>query len=74
MIAVVRQVVARGLLGLTGRWDPNTYSAQMSVSRELAAIKPGKALEADGADDPPTPYRDDSTAQAARRLIEFMGS
>lgn len=36
--------------------------------------KPGAVLDAEGVTDAPTHYRDDSTAQAARRLIEFMGS
>lgn len=38
------------------------------------AQKPGKTLEDQGLSDAPAGYLDDSTARAARRLIDFMGS
>lgn len=70
MIAVLRQTVARGLLGLFGQ-DPNTHTAQMAVAKDVQCT-PGKALD-DGTIDEPSPVRVDSTARAARRLLEFHG-
>lgn len=68
MIAVLRQTVARGLLGLFGQ-DPNTHSAQTQLTSTVA-VKPAAAFD-DGTIDEPSPYRDDATAAAARRLLDF---
>lgn len=69
MIAVIRQTVARGLMALCGR-DPNTASHQLTVTASTRVL-PGKALDLDALSDDPSPYRDDATAAAARRLLDF---
>lgn len=71
VIDVLRQTVARGLLGLFGQ-DPNTHTQQLAVAKDVQ-LTPGKALELDGLSDEPSPLRDDSTAGAARRLLNFHG-
>ena len=47
-----------------------------NVAADIAwAQRPGKALEDDGLSDEPSPHRDDATAAAARRLLDFhMGA
>jgi len=69
LIAVVRQVVARGLLYATGR-DPIGYADRQRMNR-VANQTPAAQLEADGLSDTPATYLDDSTARAARRLLQF---
>jgi hypothetical protein len=66
---MLRQVIASGLLYGLGR-DPIGYADRQRMNR-VANQTPAAQLEADGLSDAPAVYLDDSTARAARRLLQF---